>query len=346
MQKTVAEIADYLGGRVLGNADELISGVNSIQEAENGQITFVSNSKYIPLARTTRASAIIAPDDLELDVDAVVIVCSNPSYAFSQALSLFVGKDIAPQVGIHPTAVISDHAELAADVSVGPHVVIEAGVKISQGTRLHAGCFVGQKSSIGKDCEIFPNVSILAGTLIANRVRIHSGTVIGSDGFGYEFIDGEHKKIPQIGIVQIEDDVEIGANVSIDRARFNKTFIGRGTKIDNLVQIAHNVHIGEDCIIIAQVGISGSVVVEKNVIIAGQSGVAGHLTIGAGSIVAGQSGVSKSIPPGTKVWGYPAKEHHAAKRIHAKLQALPEYVKIINELKKDIIELKKRVGDS
>jgi UDP-3-O-[3-hydroxymyristoyl] glucosamine N-acyltransferase len=219
-------------------------------------------------------------------------------------------------------------------------VVIEDKVSIGDKSVIYAGCFVGHHTRIGTDALIYPNVSIRERVLIGNRCIIHSGAVIGSDGFGFVTVEGKHQKIPQTGTVEIGDDVEIGANVSIDRARFDKTVISRGTKIDNLVHIAHNVVIGEDSLVVAQAGISGSTVIGRNVIIAGQAGLVGHINIGDNAVLAAQAGVTKSVPENTMVSGYPAQEHGQALRINACIQNLPRLYETVKELKKKIEELK------
>ena len=343
MQKTLGEIAKHVGGELVGGAGVIITGVCGIKEAQEGDITFVANQKYFSLIKTTKASAIIAPLDVPISGKAVIRTM-NPSLAFAQTLNLFLEDEFKPLRGIHPTAIISKEAIIGKDVSIGPFTVIEADAAIGDNATITSGCFIGQHTKIGRGCLIYPNVIIREKVTIGNRVIIHSGTVIGSDGFGFVSLNGVHEKIPQVGVVIIEDNVEIGANVTIDRARFDKTFIGQGTKIDNLVQIAHNVHIGRNCLIVSQVGISGSVVIEDGVVLAGQVGVAGHLTIGEGSVVTAKSGVSKSIPPNTIVWGIPAKPHLHAKRVNAAMQKLPDYVKTIHELKKRIEELEARLN--
>ena len=338
MQKTISEIAKFLDGEILGDKGLVITGLASIKEAKQGELTFVDNPKYFPLLKTTKASAVFVSQKTDVK-DKTFIVLKNPSLAFAKAALFFKKNDYKPLKGIHKTAVIAKDVKLGKNVAIGPYVVIEEKVVIAHGTRIYSGSFIGAKTTIGEQSLIYPNVTIREGTTIGKRVIIHSGTVIGSDGFGYVNVKGAHEKIPQIGTVVVEDDVEIGANVTIDRARFDKTIIGRGTKIDNLVQIAHNVTIGEGCIIVSQVGISGSVTIGKNAILAGQAGVAGHLTIGEGAVVMAQSGVTKSIAPKTTVSGFPAKEHGVAKKINAHTQRLPEYAQAIKELKNKIATL-------
>ncbi len=336
MKKTLKEVAQIVDGKVVGEDSLIISGLSGIKEAKEGDLTFIANPKYSSLIKTTDASAIIVLEGTE-KVDGKALVCvADPSVAFAKIAALFVGYDSKAEIGIHKNAVVSSEAKIGKNVSVGPCVVIENGVVLGDDSVIMAGCFIGRDSKVGKGCSLYPNVTIRERIVIGENVIVHSGTVVGADGFGFTNVEGVHEKIPQIGTVVIEDNVEIGANVTIDRARFDKTVIGKGTKIDNLVQIAHNVIIGENCIIVAQVGISGSSTIEKNSILAGQVGLAGHITIGAGSIVMAKSGVTKSIPPKSLVWGYPARPHNIAKRINACIQRLPEYAKFLNKIRKKI----------
>lgn len=342
VNKTLAEVAELVGGKVVGDKTLVIKGLSGIKEAQKGDLTFLANSKYLSLAKDSQASAILVSKDVELDKKAVIVV-ENPSFAFAQLINAILKTDQYLPKGIHKTAVVADDAQLGKDVAVGAHAVIESQAKIGDNTVIEAGSFVGHETQIGENCHIYPNVTVRERLTLGSGVIIHSGTVIGSDGFGFELVGGIHEKIPQIGTVVIEDDVEIGANVTIDRARFDKTFIGQGTKIDNLVQIAHNVIIGPRCIIVAQVGISGSVEIGEGSILAGQAGVAGHLTIGEGAVVAAQAGVTKSVPPGAKVSGYPALEHTEARKLHASLKRLPGYIKTVRELTQRLEELEKQI---
>lgn len=341
MRKTLKEIASIINGKIIGDQDIVISGVCGIKEARAGDITFVANPKYAPLIETTQASAIITCPEVNSEKK-TLIHTANPSLAFAKLISSIIPQD-KKVVGIHPSAVISKEAKLGKDVSIGAYTVVEDKVIIGDNTTIYPGCFVGSHTSIGEGSLIYPHVSIRERISIGKRVIIHSGTVIGSDGFGFATIEGLHHKIPQVGTVEIGDDVEIGSNVSIDRARFDKTVIGKGTKIDNLVQIAHNVVIGENSVIVAQAGISGSTAIGKGVILAGQVGIVGHVNIGDGVVVAAQSGVSKSIPAHTQVWGYPAKPFKLAKRINACIQRLPNLYKRIEQLQRKIEELEKKI---
>lgn len=344
MQKTLKEIGELVGGRVDGDGSIVITGVSGIKEAVKGDITFLANPRYFPLIEKTLASAVLVPVDAETDFRPVVRV-ENSSLAFAKVISVFSPSGIKHPKGIHPAAVLSKDAKIGDGAAIGPYAVIEEGAVIGDRTVIYPGCFIGAECTIGADSLIYPNVSIRERVSIGNRAIIHSGTVIGSDGFGFVAIEGRHQKIPQTGTVEIGDDVEIGSNVSIDRARFGKTIIGSGTKIDNLVQIAHNVVIGENSIIVAQAGISGSTTVGKNVILAGQVGVVGHVNIGDNAVVMAQSGVSKSIPENEVVWGYPAKPAKTAKRVNACVQSLPKLYDTVSELKKKIQELEKKIGE-
>ncbi len=342
MQKTLNEIAKIIGGKVVGNGDILITGASGIREAEEGDITFLANSKYSPLLDKTRAAAIIAAEDVQKTVKPV-IVTANPSLAFAKIISLFTPDDTGHPDGIDFTAAIGRNVTLGKDVTIGTNSVIADNVTIGDNVIIYAGCYIGHHTKIGSQSLIYPHVSIRERISIGNRVIIHSGAVIGSDGFGFATIKGLHHKIPQVGTVEVQDDVEIGANVTIDRARFDKTVIGRGTKIDNLVQIAHNVIIGENSLIVAQVGISGSTIIGNNVILGGQAGLVGHINIGDNAIVTAQSGVAKSVPADTMVSGYPARPFMTTQRANASLQNLPKLFDLVKELKKRIEELEARL---
>jgi len=341
MRKTLKEIATIVNGEIVGSSDIVITGVSGIKEAKEGDITFLANPKYLSLLEKTHASAVVTSREIQAS-SRPIIRTDNPSLAFTKIVTLMSPCEAVHPQGIHPSAVIGKHVSLGKDVALGPYVVIEENASIADKTIIYAGCFVGRQTQIGSGCLIYPHVSIRERITIGNRVIIHSGTVVGSDGFGFVTIDGRHHKIPQSGTVEIGDDVEIGANVTIDRARFDKTVIASGTKIDNLVQIAHNVVIGENSIIVAQVGISGSTVIGKGVTLAGQAGLVGHITIGDAAIVAAQAGVTKSVPANTLVSGYPAKPHDVAKRINACVQNLPKLYETVAELKKKIEDLESK----
>ncbi|HLD82766.1 MAG TPA: UDP-3-O-(3-hydroxymyristoyl)glucosamine N-acyltransferase [Candidatus Omnitrophota bacterium] len=342
IQKTLKEIAKLVAGEVVGNGDMLITGVAGIKEASEGDITFLANPKYMPLIDKTLASAIITSKEIS-SLPKAIIRTDNPSLAFTKVVSAFTPQTTNQPKGIHPTAVLGKSLTLGKDVSIGPYTVVEDNVTIGGKAIIYPGCFIGHDARIGPEALIYPNVSIREGVIIGSRVIIHSGAVIGSDGFGFVNVDGRYHKVPQVGTVEIGDDVEIGANAAIDRARFDKTIIGKGTKIDNLVHIAHNVVVGENSIIVAQAGISGSTTIGKNVTIAGQAGLVGHITVGDGAVLAAQAGVTKSVPSNTTVSGYPAKPHEQAKKINACVQNLPRLYKLAEELKKKIAELESKL---
>ncbi len=345
MQKTLKEIAEIIEGDVVGDADVIITGVCGIKEARPGDLTFVANPRYLSLMDHTQASAIITYKEVK-DAPKPIIRTENPSLAFARMISLLAPNEVNLPRGIHPSAVLGKGVELGEDVAIQACCVIEDKVKIGSGTIIYAGVYIGHHTQIGAESIIYPGVSIRERIFIGSRVIIHSGSVIGSDGFGFATVKGIHQRIPQIGTVVIEDDVEIGSNVSIDRARFDKTVIGRGTKIDNLVQIAHNVVVGENSIIVAQAGVSGSTNIGKGVTLAGQAGVVGHISIGDNAVVAAQAGVTKSVAPDSCVSGYPAKPHSLAKRINAYIQRLPKLFKTIVNLESRIEKLEKESGVS
>lgn len=333
----LGELAALVGGRLEGDAELLIHGVAGIREAQPGEITFVANPRYEAFVDGTRASAILAAPGLSAKIPLIRI--ENPYFAYFQVLNLFAGDAAAryPR-GVHPQAVVEADATLGAGVSIGPFCHVSAGAAVGDGTTLVAGVSVGQGAQVGAGCLIYSHVTIREGCRIGDRVILQPGVVIGSDGFGYARNGAAYRKIPQIGIVVIEDDVEIGANSCVDRATTGETRIRRGTKIDNLVQVAHNVTIGEDAAIAAQVGISGSTEVGNGVIMGGQSGAVGHSSIGDGAVVGARAAITKAVPAGMTVSGYPAREHSIARRLNAHIAMLPEFFKRVKELERRIRE--------
>jgi UDP-3-O-[3-hydroxymyristoyl] glucosamine N-acyltransferase len=317
---------------VVGDAAATLKGFAPAASAKPGDLTFAENEDYFARAEQSAATAIIADGRFKSDRK-ILIRVPNARIAFAKAMKLFFPeKKVA--AGIHPTAVIAASAKVDDSAHIGPHCVVGERVRIGARAVLQAGNSVGDDSKLGDDVNLFPNVTVYPETEIGQRVRIHAGTVVGSDGFGYVQDGGVHRKVPQIGNVIIGDDVEIGANVTIDRGALGPTVIGKGTKIDNLVQIAHNVEIGEGSLIIAQVGISGSCKFGKYVILAGQAGFAGHLRIGDRVTVGAQSGVMTDIPDGEKWLGSPAQPDKPAKRQMIAIQRLPELLKRVAELEK------------
>ena len=327
------EIAKLVGGELVGDRTLVITGVAGIKEAEKGDITFLANVKYLPFLAQTQASAVITASETPAG-DKAVIRTANPSLAFAKIAAYFMPPDEGRDPGVHPTAVIGKNVHLGEAVSVGAHAVLEEGAVIGDRSYIGAGCYVGRNAQIGHDVRLYPHVTLRERVKIGHRVIIHSNSVIGSDGFGYETVAGKHVKIPQVGSVEIEDEAEIGSCVCIDRGRFKNTRIGRGTKIDNLVQIAHNVVLGQDCLIVSQAGISGSTELGDRVVVAGQAGIVGHVTLGEDVIVGARSGVSKSVPAKTVVLGEPARPIQEQKRLFALIARLPEFFKDLSELKK------------
>ncbi|MFZ5805838.1 MAG: UDP-3-O-(3-hydroxymyristoyl)glucosamine N-acyltransferase [Verrucomicrobiota bacterium] len=327
-QRSVKEIADSVEGKVVGDGTRMLTGIADLRIANEHQLAFFGDSKYLKAAQKTNAGAMFVPLDSKEEFPTTVIQVKEPAKAFAKAAVLFMPAPVQWTKTKHPTAVISPKAKIGDAVHIGPHTVIEAGAHVGDGSHIGAGCYIGHNVKLGLSCFLHPNVVIEERCTLGNRVIVHAGTVIGSDGFGYEFTNGHHEKIPQIGYVQIDDDVEIGANVTIDRGRFDKTWIQEGCKIDNLVMIAHNVVIGKHTIIIAQSGLSGSVHVGNYVIIAGQSGIAGHLQIGDKAIVTARAGVTRDCEPG-KVYsslGH-ARERSEIMRIEAATHQLPQFLK-------------------
>ena len=333
-QFTVQELAALTGGQFVSADDggRPITGPASIADAGEGHVTFFGNVKYLAQLKVSRATAALVPLDFNEPISPVAIRVENPTLAFAQLLEKFAPEPIRFAPGVHPTAVLGRDVVLGENVSIQPYVVIEDGVKIGAGTVLGAHGYLGHGATVGAGCQLAPRVTVGARCVIGSRVIIHSGTVLGSDGFGFELSGGRHVKIPQTGIVQIDDDVEIGANVTIDRARFGRTWIQEGTKIDNLVQIAHNVVIGRHCLIVAQAGISGSTRLGNYVTLAGQVGLVGHIEIGDRTIVAAQSGVTKNLGPDQIVFGYPALPLRESKEQLARIGRLPKLYERVKKL--------------
>lgn len=332
MKKKLKELAEFVGGAVVGDGEVEISGAGSLEEAGAGEITFIANPRFLPRLRETRAEAIIVSKEIA-GAEKPLLCVANPSLAFAKILALFSHKAYQPG-GISPDARVSPNARLGKDLTVYPFVYVGDRSSIGDRVTLSPGVYVGEDCSIGEDSILHPNVSIYPGTAIGKRVILHSGVVVGSDGFGYVKEGTKNVKIPQVGRVEIEDDVEIGANTVIDRATLGKTLIRRGVKIDNLVQVAHNVVIGEDSIIVAQVGIAGSTKIGRNVTLAGQVGLVGHIEIGDNVMVGAQSGVAHDLPANQAYSGSPAVPHREWLRTVTTLSKLPEMRKTLTDIEK------------
>ena len=332
MPLTAAEIARHLEGEVLGDGAAVLTGFAPADKAKAGDLTFAENETYFLRAEQSAASAIMV-DSPFTSPRKVIIRVSNARIAFAKVLPLFFPEPTFA-AGVHPTAIIAVTAEVDATAHVGPYCVVSDQCRIGPRAILHARISVGAQSVVGADTQIFPNVTLYPRTQIGQRVRIHAGTVVGSDGFGYVLDNGVHRKVPQVGYVIIHDDVEVGANVTIDRGALGPTSIGRGTRIDNLVQIAHNVIVGDHCLIVAQAGIAGSTKLGNYVTLAGQVGLAGHLKIGNKVVIAAQSGVMHDIPDGEKWFGYPAQPDRKMKRQMLAIQQLPDLLRRVVELER------------
>lgn len=339
MEKTLRELAELVGGRVIGDPSVVISGISGIKEAGPNYITFVSNPKYATYIQTTEAAAIIVGK--EMDSPKPLLITKDPYLAYARIAQVFFRVEATP-LGVSPEALVEESARIGNDVSIHPLVYVGKEAVIGDRTVLMPGVVVGDNVHIGEDCLIHARVSILERCRVGDRVIIHSGAVIGSDGFGFARDGEEHVKIPQVGIVQIDDDVEIGANCTVDRAALGSTWIKRGVKIDNLVQVAHNVVVGENSLLIAQVGISGSSEIGRNVVLAGQVGVAGHIKIGNNVMIGGQSGVGKDIMDGDIVSGSPTMPHGQWLRVAGLIPKLPHIYKSISKLEARIRELEEK----
>lgn len=334
----LAEIAAMVGAVIDGDENVIISGLAKIEEAQEGQLTFISNPKYEKYINDTKASAVLVSLTFPA-CNKTVLRCADPYYAFLQLVQKYYGTAPSLPAGIHESAIIGDGCQLGDEVAIAAQVVIGKNCRVGHKVQLHPGVVLGDDVQIGDDTILYANVCVRERCQIGNRVIVHCGAVIGSDGFGFAFKDGRYHKIPQTGIVLVEDDVEIGANTTIDRATLGATVIRQGAKLDNLIQIAHNVEVGEHTAIAAQAGISGSTRIGKNVLLGGQAGLVGHIHVGDKAIVGAQSGVTKDIADGAFVSGYPARPHMTAKREEASLGRLPELLKRVKQLETEIEKL-------
>ena len=336
MAFTAARIAKYIGGEVLGDASIKLTGFAPADSAQPGNLTFAENEHYFARAEESAASAILV-DGAFTSTKKVLIRVPNARVAFAKVLPLFFPERVfAP--GIHASAIVSSSAQIDASATIGPLCVVGERTSLGPKVVLEGGNHIGADCRLGEETHLFPKVTLYSGTQIGSRVRIHAGTVIGADGFGYVFDEGMHRKVPQVGNVIIHDDVEIGANVTIDRGALGSTIIGRGTKIDNLVQIGHNVVLGEHCLIVSLVGIAGSTRLGNYVTLAGQVGLAGHLKIGHRVTVAAQAGVMNDIPEGQKWIGSPARPDREQKRQWVAIERLPELLRRVSELERRLEE--------
>ncbi len=339
MQLTIQEIIDLTGAKLVqGELGHLASGVAALDEAGNEEVSFLGNEKYFQDFLTTRAGVVLVPEGLPQKPEGVVLLeVENPSYAFAAVVKVLAKKQRSVTYGVHPSAVIAEDVVMNAEkVSIKPGVIIESGCVIGDGTEIGSGVVICEGSRVGEDCLFYPNVTVREHSQVGDRVILQPGCVIGSDGYGYELVGGKHTKVDQVGIVVLEDDVEIGANTAIDRARFGKTIIGEGTKVDNLVQIAHNVQTEKHCLIVSQSGLAGSSKLGNYVTVAAQAGVGGHIKIGDQAILAGRAGAMKSLAGGAIYSGFPARPMREETRKQGSLSKLPQLIKDVRKIKQHL----------
>ncbi len=331
------DIATAVQGILIGDGEVPIAGVSSIKDAKAGDITFLTHRSYKKYLPSCRATAVMLGKDIETDTlrHMNIIVVDNPGLAYIKIAELFLGP-AKNASGISPLAFVSTGAHVDKDASIAPYVYIGEGAVVKKGATLFPFVYIGDGSVVGEDTTIYPHVTIYKNTSIGRRVAIHGGTVIGSDGFGYIWDGKQHAKIPQLGSVEIEDDVEIGANVAIDRASLGKTIIKKGTKIDNLVQVAHNVSIGENSIIVAHVGIAGSATIGSNVVLAGQVGVKDHINVGSNVMAGGQTGITKDVPDNMLIMGTPHMPHREWMKLQNYLKKLPALFERIKKVERKL----------
>lgn len=343
MEKTLGELAQYVGGRVKGNKDIKIRGVKPIDEAEEGYITFLSNVRYEKKLNNTAASAIIVSPKFE-SIDKPLLISDNPYLAFAKIVDLMMNPEIEYPKTIHETAVISPTAHLGEEVSIFPHVYVGERTRLGNRAVLMPKVYIGDDCVIGEDTIIHPNVVIYANTRIGNNVTIHANSVIGSGGFGYAPDGSDYFNIPQVGKTVIEDDVVIGDNTTIQRGALEATRIGRGTKIGSQCQIAHNVIIGENTLLIGQVGIAGTARVGSNCVLAGGVGIVGHVTVGDRVTIGARSGVTNDLPSGGTYLGYPAVSIEKTRRSQIAVHRLPKLIDELRSLKRRVRDLEEKLG--
>ncbi len=329
---TLAEIAERVDGVVCGDAAKRVSGVADLLEAGRTDIAWVSKPEYAKRIAETHAGAVLIPANFG-PTPVPAIECRQLDRSIALLLQMFAPPVSAPPIGVHSSAVIDASAKLGDRVTIGPFVQIQADARIGDGTILHSGVFVGRGTTVGRECVLWPHVVIRDGCVVGDRVVLHSNAVVGADGFGFYFDQGRHNKVPHIGGVVIEDDVEVGACSCIDRAKFGFTVVGRGTKIDNLCQIGHNVRVGEHCVLAGQSGYGGSVRIGDHCVFAGRAGIVDNVTLGRGARVSVASIVYGDVPPGATVSGYPAHEHQRFLREQALVRRLPELAKELRDLR-------------
>ena len=338
----LSQIAATLGLPLQG-ADMEIAGVNTLADASPEELSFLANPKYAPQLVTTRAGAVLVSADQALG-DKSCLISPNPYLDFARCVQLFA-KPQGRFEGISELAFVHPEAQVDPTAAVAPFAFIGQGARIGARVRVFSGAYIGEDCHIDEDCVVYPNCSLMAGTRLGKRVILHAGTVLGSDGFGFAQAGASMTKFPQIGKVVIEDDVEIGANTTIDRAALGETRVGQGTKIDNLVQLGHNVRVGRNCLLVAQVGIAGSTTLGDGVILAGQVGVAGHIHLGDGCRIGAKSGIGQDVPPKQDMSGIPAMSHGTFRRTSAIMPKLPEMKRRLAKLEKELAALREELAN-
>lgn len=341
---TARQVAERLGGALEGDGALPLRGVATLEEATREELSWAATADFAPRVERTQAGVVLVPESWQTDSQRTLIRVADPDWARCEAAAWFA----PPTPQIPPGLAKGARVDPTADVSgacIAPNVFVGPGARVGPRTQLHPGVYIGADAQIGADCVLWPNVVVRERCVLGDRVIVHSNSTIGADGFGYLFRNGEHRKVPQLGIVIIDDDVEIGANSAIDRARSGATHIGRGTKIDNLVQIGHNVNIGEHCILAGQAGVSGSATLGRAVVLGGQAGVADHVTIQDGAQVMGQSGVSRNLAGGATVFGTPALDYHTFIRQRTALRRVPELMEKMRDLLRRIEKLESSAND-
>lgn len=322
---------------MVGDGNLEVCGVRPLDTAKTEHLSFLHNPKYVDEARESEAGAILVADPEALPGQNL-LVCAEPYLALAHALEIFHPVD-RPEPGVHPSAVVADDVLIGEGASIGPLASVAAGATIGERSMIGAGCVLGRGVEIGADCVLHPRVVVAELCRVGDRCIVHSGTVVGSDGFGFATVDGVHHKVPQVGVVVLEDDVELGSNVCVDRAALGETRIGRGTKVDNLVQIAHNVQVGEHCLLVAQVGISGSTQIGHHTVFAGQSGCSGHLKIGSGVVLVARAAAYKDVPDGATMAGAPARPHREWLKANANVQRLDGLRTKVKQLEERLAQL-------
>lgn len=341
METSVSKLAALIGAEIQGDPNARVTGVGSVDEARPGDVVLAADSRFLASAMLSQAACIVVSPELQPTSNGKsILVVASPLEAFAKVLGFFRGTESVPAAGIGAGAIVEPGAKLGENVAIGANCYVGRDAVLGDGSVLFPGVFIGEGARLGADCRLYPNVVIYSGCVLGDRVVMHAGAVIGADGFGYTCREQVFVKLPHAGVVEIGDDVEIGANSAVDRAKTGATVIGDGTKIDNLVHIAHNCRIGKNCVIVAQVGVAGSVKIGDSVTLAGQVGVADHVTIEDGSVVAARAGVIGKVPKGSVVSGFPARDHGLEKRAQAARLHLPELMQRLKALEAEVQELR------